>query len=87
MTEPTILFVKPGAISAEDTATLRQAGVIVVGIESLKDAKFVRAGVELNAGSMLTAAAHAINQSDLAQKEFGRAVCAAIDAQYCKDKA
>lgn len=37
MTDPTILFVKPNAISAKDKAALRKAGVIVVEVENPAD--------------------------------------------------
>lgn len=77
--DPTIMFVKPSAISADDKAALQRAGVIVIEIENPQDAKLVRAGVELEAGTLLRAAAQAIMRSEYSQKAFGVAVTEAID--------
>lgn len=80
MIDPTVLFVKPRAISQRDKKALQNAGVIVVEIENLMDAKFIRAGVELSASDMLLAAVAAIQVSDFSVKAFGKAMCSAIEA-------
>lgn len=80
--EPTIMFVKPGAISADDKATLHGAGVLVIEIDDPQAAKLVRAGVELDAGAMLDAAAKAVRVSRFAEQAFGVAVADAIELQF-----
>lgn len=82
MTEPTILFVKPEAISAEDKATLKEAGVIVIEIDDPADAKFVRAAVEVGGTEMLAIAATAIKHSDAATKRFGELMCKVLSATH-----
>ena len=76
-----VLFVKPKAISVSDKARLQAAGILVVETKTPREMKFVRAGVELSDTEMMAAAAAAIAQSDLATKEFGRAVCAVFVAR------
>lgn len=80
LSEPTILFVKPKAISDNAKGRLFKAGVIVVEIADPADAKFVRAGVELSSSEMLRCAAEAIMKggSGQTQIEFAKALCAAI---------
>ncbi len=83
MADPAILFVKPAAISAEDKQTLRDAGIIVIEIKNLSDAKFVRPHSDLDGSDLLRAAAKAISESSYnvsAKEAFGRAMCAAITA-------
>lgn len=78
MSDPSILFVKPKAISDEDKDTLRNAGIIVVEIENINDAKFVRPHSELSGSQLLHAAAKAVSSSDHATTVFGRAVAHAL---------
>jgi hypothetical protein len=81
VSDPTILFVKPAAISDKDKRALKSAGVIVVEIDDPQNAKFVRAGVELDSGSILHAAAKAISETphmNDVKSAFGRAICEAI---------
>lgn len=81
MSDPSILFVKPAAISDKDKRALKTAGVIVVEIDDPQNAKFVRAGAELDGGSLLHAAAVAINDTGYGndvKAAFGRAICEAI---------
>ena len=82
MGDPAILFVKPKAISARDKKALQSAGVIVVEIDNPQDAKFVRAGAELSGSALLLAATQAIETAtfESVRAEFGRAVCAAVQA-------
>jgi hypothetical protein len=80
MSAPPILFVKPKAISNADRKALRAAGVIVVEIDNLQDAKFVYAGYEMEATQMLRCAAKAISKSDVATKAFGAAVASVLSA-------
>jgi hypothetical protein len=82
MTDPVILFVKPKAISAKDKKALQAAGVIVVEVDDVANVKLVRAHAELTGGGLLIAAAKAIQgYSSGVQADFGKAVCAAIQAQ------
>ena len=60
MSDPSILFVKPGAISAEDKSTLKESGVIVVEIGDPSAVKFIKASTELSGGDILRAACEAI---------------------------
>lgn len=82
MNDPAILFVKPKAISQRDKKLLREAGVIVIEIENVADAKFIRAGMEIGSSDMLIAASNAIANcgSGYAKQLFADAICAAIDA-------
>ena len=83
MADPTVLFVKPKAISTKDKKALQAAGVIVVEIDDPASARFVKAGVDLDSGEILRAAAHAIANASLstgsAKELFGKAMCAAIE--------
>lgn len=89
MSDPSILFVKPKAISRQDKKVLQEAGVIVIEIDDPSSAKLVRAGVDVDGGAILKAAAHAIANAGYANgtaKElFGNAVCAAIEAAYPRE--
>lgn len=78
--DPAILFVKPAAISDDDKATLKAAGVLVIEIDDPANAKFVRAGFEIGGGEMLKIAAQAIKGSDSVAREFGKALCAHLTA-------
>lgn len=80
--EPTIMFVRPGAVSADDKTTLHGAGIIVIEIDDPQAVKLVRAGVELEAGAMLNAAARAVRASEYSQRAFGVAVAEAIELQF-----
>lgn len=80
--EPTIMFVKPSAISADDKATLLSAGVIVIEIDDPQSAKIVRAGFELETGVLLNCAAAAIQKSSSVELAFGKAVAKAIDLHF-----
>ena len=84
MSEPTILFVKPKAISARDKKALQGAGVIVVEVEDPQAVKLVRAGYELPNGGLLVAAMQAMQNSGsiLTWQRFGEAVGTAILANY-----
>lgn len=81
MTDPTILFVKPKAISPRDKKALQSAGVIVVEVEDPQSVRLLKANAELDGSAMLRAAAKAMAetgfQSDV-KSAFGKAVCAAI---------
>jgi dihydroxyacid dehydratase/phosphogluconate dehydratase len=83
MSEPSILFVRPKAISQRDKKLLREAGILIVEIDDPKNAKFIRAHSELTGSEMLKAALWAINQggSTNTKLAFSNAICAAIEAQ------
>ncbi len=83
-TDPTIMFVKPSAISADDKSTLRDAGVIVIEIDDPQSAKLVRAGVELDVGTLLNCAASAIQKTSASELAFGKAVAKAIELHFSK---
>ena len=88
MSDPAILFVKPGAVRASDKSKLSKAGVLVVEVEDPQAVRLVRAGPaveELSHGALLAAAAQAIQESGSttsADYAFGRAVSAAIIAAH-----
>lgn len=81
MSDPAILFVKPGAISKEDKALLVAAGIVVVEIEKPQDAKFVRAAAELDGNELLRCAMEGMRGYDTAARDFGKAIIAAIAAK------
>lgn len=86
MSDPVILFVKPKAISADDKASLKEAGVVVIEVANPHEVKLIRASSELSGGELLQAAAKAISEitdndyGKQVQQKFSRAVCAAIAA-------
>lgn len=79
--DPTILFVRPQAISETDKTALRAANVIVVEIEDPHAARFVRAGVEISASQMLVAAVQALLKNGYTS-DFGALVSKAIIANH-----
>lgn len=87
MSEPAVLFVKPGSIRPSDKGRLHKAGVIVVEVENPDDVKFVRAqsclgAQELPHGDILTAAAKAIQRAGgVATDYFGQELAKAILAR------
>lgn len=79
MSDPVIMFVKPGAVSADDLGRLWQVGVCVVQVESPADVKMMRAGVEISTSEMLSCAAKALAKADMQTKvTFAEAVCGVI---------
>lgn len=83
MADPSILFVKPKAISHGDKKLLRDAGILIVEIDDPQNAKFVRAQSELSGSDLIRAAMIAIRKgcSTNTKLAFSDAVCAAIEAQ------
>ena len=77
-TDPSILFVKPGAISADDKAELKSVGIIVVEIDDPGSVKFIRAGVEIASSDLLGIAMRAMKDENttagapMARTIFGR---------------
>ena len=75
-TDPSILFVKPGAISAEDKAELKSVGIIVIEIDDPGSVKFIRAGVEIASSDLLGIAMRAMKDETAggasARSIFGR---------------
>lgn len=62
--EPSVLFVKPQSISADDKASLASAGIIVVEIDDPSSVKLVRAHSEISGSDMMMAALRAVNGYD-----------------------
>lgn len=60
MTEPTLLPVRPGSLSAEDKALLREAGVIVIEHESPETLRLLRPWVDVDSSQMLMCALNAL---------------------------
>lgn len=86
-TDPALMLVKPGAVSAEDKTALRDAGVIVVEVEDPSAVRFMRAGYELPTTALLGAAVEAIIKSGGSTvQRFGEGVGAAILAQLKVDR-
>jgi hypothetical protein len=86
MNDPSILFVKPKAISAADKRTLKNVGVIVVEVDDPSAVKFVRAGYEIETTAILRAAVKAVRSNSTSIDAFGRAMCAVLDAADASDK-
>ncbi len=87
MSDPTILFVKPGTVRPWDKRKLSKAGVTVVEVDHPSDIKLVRAGAvikELSYGAILGAAAKAISSTHYgdARTSFGIALTEAIKAAH-----
>ena len=78
--DPSILFVKPRAISARDKKALSTVGVVVVETEDPAAVKFVRAGFEIEGGLLLTAALDSIRNASFSsvREAFATRMCAAI---------
>lgn len=81
--EPTLLFVKPGALSQDAKDAIKEIGVTAIEIDSPLEVKFVRAGQELSGSAMLTCAMKAIlsqktGYSSNVTEEFGHAIAEAI---------
>jgi len=81
MEDPSILFVKPKAISHADKKALKSAGVIVVELDDPSNVKFIRAGAELNSTELLNVAMQAVSKSSGALDAFGRAMTSALLAK------
>ena len=64
MNEPSILFVKPGAIHASDKEAAQKAGIIVIEIEDPLAVKFIRAATEMSSSAMLVCAMKAMLNAD-----------------------
>lgn len=60
MNEPTLLPVKPGSLSAEDKAMLREAGVIVIEHESPETLRLLRPWADVDSSQMLMCAMNAL---------------------------
>lgn len=82
MTEPTLLPVTPGSLSADDKATLREAGVIVIEHEHPETLRLLRPAADLDSSELLACAMKALcdpnNASVSVQASFTRAFGAAI---------
>lgn len=86
MTDPTILFCKPGAVKAADKKALKAAGVIVVAVDNPQDVKLMKANAEISGSTLLRAATKAMSadySSDV-KKAFAEAICAAIQSEANK---
>lgn len=81
MKDPSILFVKPKAISNADKKSLTAAGIVVVEVEDPQAVKFVRAATEISHSALLVAAMDAMLKSGY-YAEFGKAVGIAIKAAH-----
>lgn len=83
MADPTILFVKPTAISSADKRALAKAGVVVVEVANPQDVKLVKANTEIDGSEMLMCAAKAIKQGNSRDTyvAFASAIMAAIEAR------
>lgn len=88
MSDPSILFVKPKAISASDKRALKSAGIIVIEIENVADAKFIRAHAEIEGTRMLELACATIKNCDYGRvkEAFGNAVAAFFAQQITEGK-
>jgi hypothetical protein len=82
MSEPTILFCKPKAISPADRKVLEKRGVLVVEVADPQSVRLVKPHAELDAGELLLAAVKAIDDQNSitasARTLFGGHLCDAI---------
>ena len=84
MTEPAVLFVKPGAVKPSDKTALRKAGIVVVEVEDPNAVKFIvpqRLPSELTPTDLLMAAISAVVGGGETQR-FGAAVANLIKAAH-----
>lgn len=75
------LFCPPGALSAEQRATVEAAGVIIVESQDWQRLKIVRADCALPSNDMLALAGAAILVSNNAARVFGQSVATALIEQ------
>ena len=81
VSDPSILFIKPKAISQRDKKALQAAGVVVVEVDDPQSVRLVKANAELDGSALLRAAAKAISESGYqtdVKAAFGKALCAAL---------
>jgi hypothetical protein len=81
ITDPSILFAMPKAISADDKKALKAAGVIVVETPDPLAVRLIRPCAELPVSEMLALACEALKESDHCCRLFGRSVAAAVMAK------
>lgn len=91
MSEPVILFVKPGEIKPNDKGLLRKAGVLVVEVQDPNAVNLVRARSlppvdELPPGELLAAFAAAIagDSNGYVKTAFATALAKAVVARHGK---
>jgi hypothetical protein len=60
MTEPTLLPVKPGSLSKEDKAALREVGVIVIEHDNPETLRLLKPWAEVDSNQMLMCAMNAL---------------------------
>lgn len=63
MSDPAILFCKPGAVKPADKKALKTAGVLVIEIEDPQSVKFTRAHAEIDGCDLLRVAMQTINET------------------------
>jgi hypothetical protein len=81
MSDASVLFVKPQAISDRDKRRLERNGIVVVEIEDPDAVKLVKAGYELSHSDLLAAAARALKPNNSSSHHtliFGDAVAEMI---------
>lgn len=84
--EPAILPVKPGTLSAEDKAALREIGVVVIEHENPSELRILNTLSEIPASDMLRCALKALATSDndynrgtLQRSNFTKLMAALVD--------
>jgi hypothetical protein len=78
--EPAILPVKPGTISAEDKAALREIGVLVIEHEHPSEIRILRPFSEIEGGDLLLAAMRGVMAEDgKARYAFSKAVLETLE--------
>lgn len=63
MTDPAILFAKPGVVKPADKKALKTAGVLVIEIEDPQSVKFTRAYAEFDQCDLLRIAMKTIKET------------------------
>lgn len=56
MSDPTILFCKPGSVSSADKKTLKEVGIIVVTVDDPNSVRLTKACVDLSGNELLSIA-------------------------------
>ena len=79
--DPTLLVLKPGAISLEDKEVATRAGIIVIEVDDPSSVRLLKANAEISGSDMLRAAMKALYEGDSidgARRHFALNIAATI---------
>ena len=80
--DPSILFVRPGAVNAAGKKALSDAGVVLIEIDDPASVKFVRASAEIATSDILAAALKGVKGSNYSEAAFAKALIEIYLAQW-----